>query len=145
MAILGDKGIREERSASRGDPSVDIGATTYFDADGDNTAQAVKTAGGNVYAVEISNINTTDAFLQLFDLATGNVTVGTTTPKLSLFIPAGDGTNRLRARNVFPAAPHPLTALQEACLLPYSRPPNPACFRRMRRTSLMASGCWCAP
>src|SRR3990167_8115950 len=115
MAILGDKGIREERSASRGDPSVDIGATTYFDADGDNTAQAVKTAGGNVYAVEISNINTTDAFLQLFDLATGNVTVGTTTPKLSLFIPAGDGTKRGASDKVFDVPISFSVAITYAC------------------------------
>lgn len=70
-----------------------VGASTLFDSDGDNTAQAAKTSAGSLYGLEVSNPNSTDAFIQIFDLATGSVTVGTTTPKLSFFVPAGNGTD----------------------------------------------------
>lgn len=64
----------------------------HFDSDGDNSVQSVKTVAGRIHAIEVSNPNAADAFLQLFDLATGDVTVGTTTPILSLIVPAGDAT-----------------------------------------------------
>lgn len=69
-----------------------IESTPHFDSDGDNTAQAVKTTAGRIHAIEVSNKNNADAFIQLFDTATTGVTVGTTTPKLSILVPKGDGT-----------------------------------------------------
>ena len=43
---------------------------------------------------EIANKSTTDVWLQLYDAAAaGDVTVGTTTPKHSVFCSLGDGTN----------------------------------------------------
>lgn len=68
------------------------GCDTIFDSSANNTAQAIKANSGRLYGIEISNPNTTDAYLQIFDLTTGNVTVGTTTPKLSFLVPAGNGT-----------------------------------------------------
>lgn len=65
---------------------------TAFNADGDNTAQVITSEPGILWSLEVSNPNAEDAFFQLFDLATGDVTVGTTTPRLSLIVPAGDGT-----------------------------------------------------
>lgn len=65
------------------------GITPHFDADGDNTAQQVKGSAGSLYFLEVSNPNPTGAFIQLYDEA-GAITVGTTTPKLSLFVP-GNG------------------------------------------------------
>lgn len=62
---------------------------TYFDADADNTATAVKTVAGRVRGIEASNPNTIDAYVQFFDLATGDVTVGTTTPEQSFLVPGG--------------------------------------------------------
>ena len=41
--------------------------------------------------------------MQLFDLPTAGVTVGTTTPKQSYLIPAGDGTNSGAFENDFGA------------------------------------------
>lgn len=64
------------------------GASTLFDADGDNTAQACKTSAGSLYGLHIINSNVADAYLQLFDLAVASVTVGTTTPKQSYIVPA---------------------------------------------------------
>lgn len=63
---------------------------TVFDADGDNTVQAVKTSAGQLYGLEITNTNAVDAYVQFFDAATGDVTVGTTTPKLSFLVPAAN-------------------------------------------------------
>lgn len=61
---------------------------THFDSDGDNTAQALSARSGQLHYLEVQNPNAADAFIQLFDAAAADVTVGTTTPKLSLFVPA---------------------------------------------------------
>lgn len=61
---------------------------THFDSDGDNSAQSVIQRSGQVYHLEVSNPNGSAAWIQLFDLVTGDVTVGTTTPKQSFQIPA---------------------------------------------------------
>ena len=66
---------------------------SLFDSDGDNTAQAVKTSAGDIAYLHIVNTNSVDTYLQLFDLAAADVTVGTTTPKLSFLVPAGNGTD----------------------------------------------------
>ncbi len=71
-----------------------INTIPYLDTDGDNTAQALKTADGRILYLHVINPNATDAFLQLFDAATGDVTVGTTTPALTFLIPAGNGVTR---------------------------------------------------
>jgi len=70
----------------------DFPGNPFFDSDGDNTAQAMKAGAGFLYSLEVSNPNSADAYLQLFDAATGSVTVGSTTPALSLLVPAGNGT-----------------------------------------------------
>jgi len=61
-----------------------------FDADGDNTAQTFLATDGCLCRIEVANPNAAVAFLQLFD-ETGTITVGTTTPKMSILIPKGDG------------------------------------------------------
>ena len=66
---------------------------SLFDSSGDNTAQAAKTSAGTLHYMHIVNSNTAQAFLQLFDVAAADVTVGTTTPKLTFLVPAGDGVN----------------------------------------------------
>ena len=63
------------------------GCSTHFDADADNTAQEMKPTAGNLYGLELTNENGVDAWIQLFDLPVGSVTVGTTTPKQSYIIP----------------------------------------------------------
>lgn len=66
------------------------GHTLAFDSDGDNTAQSVKASAGSLYGFHIINTNTSVAYLQLFNTATGSVTVGTTTPVAVFMIPAQD-------------------------------------------------------
>lgn len=91
------------------------GLSTVFDSDGDNTAQQIKASAGRLYALEISNPNSSDAYVQLFDLATGSVTVGMTTPKQSYFVPAGDGTKD-GARDLYLTIPIGFdTAITYAC------------------------------
>jgi hypothetical protein len=65
----------------------------FFDSDGDNSAQALKASSGNLLYLHVVNSNTAQAFVQFFDAATADVTVGTTTPVLSFLVPPGDGTN----------------------------------------------------
>ena len=91
------------------------GLDTLFDSDGDNTAQQCKASAGRLYGFEVSNINNADAFIQFFDLATGSVTVGTTTPKLSFLIPKGDATNRGASDKTFVIPITFATAITYAC------------------------------
>lgn len=67
--------------------AIDSYTNKYFDSDGDNTAQAVAARPGRIYNIEVSNPNATGVYLQLFDALAANVTVGTTIPSLSFFIP----------------------------------------------------------
>lgn len=63
----------------------------FLDTNGDNTAQAIKTSDGWLGYLHVANSNTSAAYLQLFDAATSDVTVGTTTPIQSYFIPPNGG------------------------------------------------------
>ena len=55
------------------------------------SAIAVKSSAGNLYMVHIENSNSSKAYLQFYDLGAGSVVVGTTTPTLTLLIPATGG------------------------------------------------------
>ena len=66
---------------------------TLLDTDGDNTAQSVVAKAGQIHYIHVVNPNSVDTYLQLFDVAAASVTVGTTTPKLSFLVPAGNGTD----------------------------------------------------
>jgi hypothetical protein len=61
---------------------------TIFDSDGDYSAQSVIQRSGSIYFMEVQNPNTVDAYIQLFDVVTTGVTVGSTTPKQSFIVPA---------------------------------------------------------
>ena len=90
--------------------------TPHLATDGYNTAQASKADPGTLYYLHVVNSNTADAYLQLFDAATGDVTVGTTTPVLTLLIPGGDGTNSGALDRAFNEAPINFeTAITYAC------------------------------
>ena len=54
-----------------------------------NTAIAVKVSSGRIYAIHFYNPNSTDIFIQFYDLAQGGVTVGTTTPSWTWWVAAG--------------------------------------------------------
>lgn len=71
--------------------SLTGGASTFGKAV-TNAAQAVKAAAGKVYAILVGNNNAAISYLQLFDLATGNVNLGVTVPLASILIPANSST-----------------------------------------------------
>mgnify|MGYP000255959346 CR=1 FL=1 len=72
----------------------------FFDADADNSQQRVGIGPVRVHFIEASNSNVVDAYLQLFNHP--NFTLGTDTPLLSLFIPAGDGVDKDGAMDKVP-------------------------------------------
>lgn len=61
-----------------------------------NTVVAIKAGAGNLYSFDVDNISgVADVYLQLFDLATGSVVLGTTPAKLTYRIPAGGALDKL--------------------------------------------------
>lgn len=68
---------------------MSIGVNTVYDASVDNTNQVVAARGCTLRYFLLSNPGTVDAYFQVFDALTADVTVGTTTPKASFIIPAG--------------------------------------------------------
>ena len=57
------------------------------------TATSVKASAGQVYGWFIYNSNSSVAYVQFFDVASGSVTLGTTTPNYSIGIPATSAAN----------------------------------------------------
>lgn len=58
-----------------------------------NSAVAVKASAGQLYGYYIYNPNDEASMVNFYDIAQGSVTVGTSTTKLQLTIPAGAGAN----------------------------------------------------
>lgn len=72
-------------------PITSGGCSTYSGSVG-ATATLVKSSAGQLYGMVIGNSNTTVVYVQVFDVnSAGNVTLGTTSPKLSFFVPVGGG------------------------------------------------------
>lgn len=69
-------------------PSTAPGLSTSRTVALSNTATAVKASAGNVFGYHIQNPNNSDAYLQFYDASTGSVVVGTTTPKVTIWVPA---------------------------------------------------------
>jgi len=69
--------------------STSGGMTRFRNTALSNTAVAVKASAGNLYYFHIQNTNSADSYLQLYNVAQGSVSVGTTTPDLTLAVPAG--------------------------------------------------------
>lgn len=86
------------------------GGDDFFDSDGDNTAQVLKAGLGNLYSLDVINSNAANAFVQLFDVAAGSVTVGSTTPNYVLFVPANGSISK-----DFPMPLSFATAITYAC------------------------------
>lgn len=58
-----------------------------------NTAQAIKASAGKLGGWYIYNPNSSAAYVNIYNIAQGSVTVGTSTPKLNLCIPATSAAN----------------------------------------------------
>lgn len=68
------------------------------------TVVSVKNSAGVWQDYEIGSQNASACYLQIFDLATGSVTLGTTAPLKSILIPANGGANVARLGWTFAAA-----------------------------------------
>ena len=73
------------------DPRSLTYTSPFFDSDGDNTAQTIKTSSGLLHKLMVYNPNPNIAFVQFFDALAADVVVGTTVPDYVLFVPTGDG------------------------------------------------------
>lgn len=74
------------------------------------TVTAIKTSAGQLYGWHIFNANATTIYVQIFNVATGSVTLGTTAPTMALGIPAGGGANVMTDSGIAFA-----TAISVAC------------------------------
>jgi len=54
-----------------------------------STPVQIKGGNGSLYGFRFHNEGSADAFVQIFDLLAGSVTLGTTVPKDSIWVPAG--------------------------------------------------------
>lgn len=79
-----------------------------------STAQAVKASAGRVGGYYINNPNTADAWLHIYNVASGSVTVGTTNPLVTFRIP-GNATNSGAANWSIPQGITFGTAIAIAC------------------------------
>jgi hypothetical protein len=69
------------------------GCDTFNDIDLDETAVVVKASAGQVYSIHAVNLASSVRYLHLYNVAQGDVTVGTTVVKTTLAIPTSGGTD----------------------------------------------------
>lgn len=85
-------------------PSASGGLTIFRSIDLDETEEEVKATAGNVYGWYIANLATSIRYVKFYNATAANVVVGTTTPVLTLPIPAnstnGVGANALGAMGI---------------------------------------------
>ena len=74
-------------------PRTTGGLTIFSDVDLDEAAIAVKASAGQIYHIHAINLDATPLYLQLFNVAQGSVTVGTTTPTAVYGIPSQGDAN----------------------------------------------------
>jgi hypothetical protein len=58
-----------------------------------NAPQTIKTSAGSIMGWNFINVNTSAVYVKLYNALIGNVTVGATTPLLTIAVPAGSATN----------------------------------------------------
>lgn len=67
------------------------GLTIFRSLDLDESEEAVKASAGVVYAIEITNRSTAARYVKFYNATTANVTVGTTTPVMTLCLEGSQG------------------------------------------------------
>lgn len=68
-------------------PSANGGLSIFRSLDLDESEEDVKTSAGTVYSVWVTNTATSTRFLKFYNATAANVTVGTTTPVITIGIP----------------------------------------------------------
>jgi hypothetical protein len=69
------------------------GGLSFKSAQTGATATAIKASAGQLYGYDLYNNNSTQAYVQIFNVASGSVTLGTTVPDMVIVIPANGGRN----------------------------------------------------
>jgi hypothetical protein len=69
-------------------PSANGGCSIFRSLDLDETEEDVKTSAGTVYGYFFSNTNASVRYLKWFNAAAASVTVGSTTPVMTMMLPA---------------------------------------------------------
>ena len=90
---LGSQKVQGVKVLAGGDAVAQMGATVKrYVSDGTAAdLEAIKASAGVVYGVIAVNTAATDAFLHLYNVASGSVTVGTTTPHITVPLLADGG------------------------------------------------------
>jgi hypothetical protein len=81
--------------ATQPQPTSTDGLSIFRTLDADETEEDVKTTAGQIYGMWVTNTATTTTFVKLYNATAANVTVGTTTPVITIGIPgnASDDTS----------------------------------------------------
>lgn len=102
MDAVGRKGFVSVTDGTNTMPTLDVAARAGFQVPTGAAAsgmskgklrdlgsvQAIKASAGTLYSLHIENNQGAAAWIQIFDLATGSVTLGTTNPDWELLVPA---------------------------------------------------------
>lgn len=72
-------------------PSTTGGLTIFRSIDLDETEEEIKATAGQVYSIAAFNTNASARYLKFYNATAANVTVGTTTPVLTYYLPATGG------------------------------------------------------
>ena len=76
------------------------GLTIHRSIDLDESEEEVKATAGTVYGMWVSNLATTTRFIKFYNATAANVTVGTTTPVITIAIPGNASDDVSGAFNV---------------------------------------------
>lgn len=72
-------------------PSTAGGLSIFRSIDLDESEEEIKATAGQVYSIAAFNTNASARYLKLYNATAANVTVGTTTPVLTYYLPATGG------------------------------------------------------
>ena len=70
-------------------PPAGSGSSTYSNLALSSAPVAVKASPATLLTIDLYNPGTADAFVQMFNASVANVTLGTSVPNLSYWVPAG--------------------------------------------------------
>lgn len=80
--------------------SLGSGTSTFFSASLGAIVTSVKGSAGKLHGWQFYNPNTIDVFVQVFDLVTASVALGTTAPKKSVWVPSSGESDYMTALGI---------------------------------------------
>jgi hypothetical protein len=94
-------------------PTTSGGLSRHRSIDLDESHEEVKGSAGQVYSMWVANLATSTRFIKFYDAATAGVTVGTTTPYLTIPIPGNSSDD---IAGVFNAGSHGIVFATGICV-----------------------------